>query len=87
MTLKNRKKVKKFHILKCFLLFGGLGIPKYIAYQFFSNCTFFSIFGHQKPWIQTRNRIGIQPKMLDQDPESMNQIRNTAYDITALLHR
>jgi hypothetical protein len=37
-----------------------------------SSCKFFSIIGHQisKPWI--RIRIGIQPKMLDPDQESMN---------------
>jgi hypothetical protein len=36
--------------------------------NFFFNCKFFSIFGHQNPLI----RIRIQPKMLDPDPYQMN---------------
>jgi hypothetical protein len=38
--------------------------------EFFFNLKVFTIFSYQKPWIWSR--IGIDPKMLDPDPESMN---------------
>jgi hypothetical protein len=43
--------------------------------SFSSAVNFFSIFGHQNPGLgldPERIRLGIQPKMLDPDPESMN---------------
>jgi hypothetical protein len=85
MTLTKIDKVKKFYVLKCWIfslraegfscsldvLYGGLGICKLQflikkILNFFSSCKFFSIFIHRNPGIRT----GIQPKMLDPDPES-----------------
>ncbi len=80
--------VKKFHVWSagCSLLrtedsscsleilYGGLGISKFKFLikkisNFFS-CGIFPIFFLLKHWI--RIRIGIQPKMLDPNPESIN---------------
>jgi hypothetical protein len=51
------------------LLFGGLGINKLHFFikkiWFFFRCKFFLNFRSWKPWIQ----IGIQPEMLDPDPD------------------
>jgi hypothetical protein len=50
------------------VLYEGLGIRK-LPFLIFEQEIFFQ-FWSSKPWI--RIRIGIQPKMLDPDPESMN---------------
>ncbi len=49
--------------------------------NFLLSFKFFFNFWSSKSWIRIRNRIGIQPKMLDPDPESMNQntIRTISY--------
>ncbi len=52
------------------VLYGGLGIGKLYPKKnliFFSAVIFFN-FWSLKPWI----RIGIQPKMVDPDPDEMN---------------
>ncbi len=41
----------------------------------FSSCNFVYNFGHYTDWI----RIGIQPKMLDPDPDQMNLDPQTYY--------
>jgi hypothetical protein len=46
------------------ILYRGLGISKYK--NIFSSCTFFKLLV-----IKTLDPVGIQPKMLDPDPESM----------------
>jgi hypothetical protein len=54
------------------ILYGGLGIGKLqflIKNNFFSALIFFN-FWSLKPW--NRIRIGVQPKMLDPDPDEMN---------------
>ncbi len=54
------------------ILYGGLGIGK-LQFLIKKNLIFFSAviffqFWSLKPWI----RIGVQPKMLDPDPDEMN---------------
>jgi hypothetical protein len=55
------------------VLYGGQGISKTKLQfsikkniKFFFSCKFYIYFWSSNPWI----RIGIQPKMLDPDPES-----------------
>jgi hypothetical protein len=70
------------------ILFGGLGIGKLQflikkKFNFFFSYKFFSIFGHQTPWI----RIDIQPKMLDPDPYQMNTDPQPWLCLLKTLHR
>jgi len=61
------------------VLYGGLGksklqfLIKRICNKNFPAVKFFLIFGHKNPG---SGGIGIQPKTLDPEPESINPVRN-----------
>jgi hypothetical protein len=87
VTHKSRKKIQKFHVLKCWMfslraecfscnldvLYGGLRIGqfKFLTKIFFNSFSAVN-FLSSKPLDPDWIRIGIQPKILDPDPYQMN---------------